>query len=99
MKKILGSDKKLRAILEKSSKKAFILKSLLRNSNLFSLVRWRAALKLMSLNSKGSKASLSARCQVSYNKKRFNNRTYLSRYELLKEIRSGSISGLKKAVW
>ncbi len=99
MKKLIEKDKKLRDQLKKNEKQHYILKSILKNSNFFVLIRWNAYLKLKSLTKKNSSTALSYRCLASINKKRFNKLTTFSRHIFLKLIRSGSIYGFQKSSW
>lgn len=99
MKKFLLRDKLLRVSLKKNNKKYFILKSVLKNFNLFLLLRQKAYLKLKQLTFSFSKVSIVDRCLHSYNKKRFNKYTFFSRLVLLKLIKDGKISGFYKASW
>lgn len=99
MKKLLAKDRKLRLKLTKLEKQHLILKSIFKNLNFFTLVRWNAFVKLHSLSSNGTKHSLSNRCLLSINKKRFSKVTYFSRHIFLKLIRSGQVTGLRKSSW
>lgn len=99
MKKFLLKDKLLRLNLIKQSKKYFILKSILKNYNLFFLLRQKAIIRLNILGNHFSKVSLINRCLYSFNKKRFNKFTFFSRLVLLKLIKNGKLSGFQKASW
>lgn len=99
MKKLIAKDKKLRANFQKIEKHYFILKSIFKNTNFFALVRWKAYLKLKLLTLGNSKIAMSPKCPISLNKKKYNKLTFFSRYIFLKLIRSGVISGMKKASW
>ena len=99
MKKLIEKDKKLRTRIQKTENQHFILKSIFRNNNFFVLVRWKAFNKLKSLGFKNSKVSLSPRCLMTVNRKKFNKLTFFSRHVFLKLVRSGVISGIKKASW
>ena len=99
MKKLIVKDKKLRLKLKAQEKQYFILKTIFQNTNLFSLVRWNAYVKLKLLTKNNSFVSISPRCVYTINKKRFNSVTPFSRYVLLKLIRSGKLSGFRKANW
>jgi len=99
MKKLLVKDKKLRANLNIQEKKYFILKSIFKNLNLFTLLRWNAFLTLKNISRIDSNVAVSNRCVYTINKKRFNNLSPFSRYVFLKLARSGSISGLRKSSW
>jgi ribosomal protein S14 len=99
MKKLLKRDKKLRKQIHVSEHQHFVLKSIVKNLNVFTLVRWNAFLKLKNLSEKSSKISTVNRCLLSVNKKRFNKLTGFSRHVFLKHIRSGNISGVRKSSW
>jgi ribosomal protein S14 len=99
MKKLLVKDKKLRYKLTNLEKQHLVLKSIFKNLNFFTLIRWNAFIKLHNLSASGNKNSLSNRCLHSINRKRFNKLTNFSRHTFLKLIRSGQITGLKKSSW
>jgi ribosomal protein S14 len=99
MKKLLERDKNLRLKIKKNEKQSYILKSIFKNFNFFTLVRWNAYLKLKNLTKTNSSVALSYRCLASINKKRFNKLTVFSRHIFLKLIRSGNISGFQKSSW
>lgn len=79
MKKLLEKDKKLRKLIRSTENQHFVLKSIFKNLNFFTLVRWNAFLKLKSLIKKNSKVSVINRCLEGINKKRFNKLTTFSR--------------------
>ena len=99
MKKLITKDKKLRLKLKAQEKQLFILKTIFQNSNLFTLIRWNAYLRLKTLGEISSEVSMSPRCLYTINRKRFNTLAPFSRYVLLKLIRSGTISGIRKSHW
>jgi len=99
MKKLIERDKKLRLEIKKTEKQHYILKSIFKNFNFFTLIRWNAYLKLKNLTKTNSSVALSYRCLASINKKRFNKLTVFSRHIFLKLIRSGNISGFQKSSW
>lgn len=99
MKKLIVKDKNLRLKLTKLEKQHLILKSIFKNLNFFTLIRWNAFMKLHNLSVNGNKNSLSNRCLHTINKKRLNKLTNFSRHVFLKFIRSGQISGFKKSSW
>jgi ribosomal protein S14 len=99
MKKLLERDKKRRQDLKKVENEYFVLKSIFKNLNFFALIRWNAFLKLKNLTKNNSRVSLSNRCLLTINKKRFNKLTQFSRYVLLKLIRSGHVHGAQKSSW
>jgi|GEM_PF-2490029 len=99
MKKLLTKDKDIRLKLKEQEKQYFILKTIFQNSNLFVLIRWKAYFQLKALGQLNSEISLSPRCVYTINKKRFNSLAPFSRYVLLKLIRNGKLSGLRKSSW
>jgi ribosomal protein S14 len=99
MKKLIEKDRRFRNNLLKTEISYLVLKSIFKNVNYPSLVRWNAFLKLENLASKGNKIMLSNRCLKTVNKKRFNKLTNFSRHIFLKQIRSGQIHGMKKSSW
>lgn len=99
MKKLLEKDKKLRKKLKTIDNQHFILKSIVKNFNFFTLVRWNAFLKLKQLSQQNSKISTTNRCLLSINKKRFNKLTGFSRQIFLRTVRAGEVSGVRKSSW
>lgn len=99
MKKLIIKDKKLRVRLKKQEKQYFILKTIFQNSNLFTLIRWNAYLRLKNLCETSSKVSTSPRCVYTINRKRFNSLAPFSRYLVLKLIRTGKVHGVRKSSW
>lgn len=99
MKKLLAKDKKIRNQLELMDKNHLILKSIFKNLNFSTLIRWKAFENLNTLSKNINKNVLSNRCLHSINKKRFSKLTNFSRHTFLKLIRNGRISGLKKTSW
>jgi ribosomal protein S14 len=99
MKKLLEKDKKLRLKILVYEHNNIILKSIFKNLNFFTLIRWNAFIKLNNSSVKNSKHAIINRCLYSINKKRFNKLTNFSRHIFLKLIRTGQINGLKKSSW
>ena len=99
MKKLLVRDKKRRSLFYKHERKKIILKTIFKNFNLFTLIRWNALIKLEQLGSISSTVSFSNRCIYTINKKRLNDTSLFSRHVLLKLIRSGKITGISKSSW
>lgn len=99
MKKLLEKDKKLRKHVHLLDQQHFVLKSIIKNFNIFALIRWNAFLKLKVLSEKNSKISTINRCLATINRKRFNKLTGFSRHVFLKLVRSGKISGIRKSSW
>jgi ribosomal protein S14 len=97
MKKLFIQDRILRQNFKNINKNYFLVKLILKNYNIFSLSRTNA---FVSLNkSKAYSVSISDRCIVSINKKKFNRFVLYSRIILLKKIYEGKIIGFKKSVW
>jgi ribosomal protein S14 len=99
MKKLLEKDKLLRFKNVASENRKMVLKSIFKNLNFFTLIRWNAFIKLQNLSSKSNKYAVVNRCVYSVNKKRFNKLTNFSRHIFLKLIRTGQIHGMKKSSW
>lgn len=100
MKKLFEKDKKYRLDAKKMDKQHFVLKAISKNSNLFTLIRWKALLKLKVLNFRyHSKTSIVNRCIYTINKKKFNKLTYFSRNVFLRQLRFGKINGYQKSTW
>jgi ribosomal protein S14 len=99
MKKLIEKDKKLRKQVIIKEHEHFILKSIFKNLNFFNLIRWNAHIKLKIETQNASKHSAVSRCLYTINKKKFNKLTGFSRHVFLKQIRSGSITGIKKSSW
>lgn len=99
MKKLLIKDKKLRKSVKFSDKQRFVMKSIFKNSNFSTLIRWKVFLKLKTLGETGSRISLSPKCLLTVNKKKYHKLTFFSRHIFLKLIRSGFISGVTKTSW
>jgi ribosomal protein S14 len=90
---------KLRKNILTLEKKCFILKSIWRNSNIFTLIRWNAFVQLKLILKTFSKVLLSNRCIQTSNRKRFNKLTKFSRHIFLKHMRFGKIFGIQKSNW
>lgn len=99
MKKLLLKDKRLRFSVKRVEKQRFVLKSILKNSKLFLLIRWNAFLKLITLINSISSIKFSSRCFYTVSRKKFNKLTVFSRYIFLKAIRFGKLYGIKKSSW
>jgi ribosomal protein S14 len=97
MKKLYIKDKNLRQNLKNINKKYFLLKIILKNYNIFSLSRIKAVIDLNKL--KIYNVSISDRCIVSFNKKKFNKFVLYSRIILLKKIYKNKVIGFKKSIW
>ena len=99
MKTLLEKDKIRRKTISATEKKLFVLKSIFKNINFFTLIRWNAYEKITQFSGNSRKNKLSNRCQKTISKKRVNKLTNFSRHVLLKLIRSGKISNVRKASW
>jgi ribosomal protein S14 len=99
MKKLLQKDKNLRLQIKNQEIEHLVLKSIYKNLNYFTLIRWNAFMKLANLSNNRSKSSLINRCVYSVNKKRFNKLTNFSRHIFLKLLRLGNINGVRKSSW
>lgn len=99
MKKLLSKDKNFRFILKAINKKYFVFKSIIKNKQLFILIRYKAYLKLKKLVKLYSTISILNRCIKSVNKKSFNKFTLFSRFIFLKLLKNGKIVGFQKSSW
>lgn len=99
MKKLIEKNKNLCKSLKTLDTTHFVLKSIVKNFNFFTLVRWNAFLKLKELSKNHSKVSITTKCLFSLNKKRFNKLTGFSRQIFLKTIRFGEVHGIRKSSW
>lgn len=100
MKKILLKDKKFRQLIKNCNKKYYLLKFIIKNKNIFSLIRYKAFFNLTNLNKHYcSVISVSNRCLITYNKKTFNKFSFYNRSIFLKKIQDGNIVGFKKSSW
>lgn len=99
MKKLFERDIKLRQNITSAENAYFVLKSIIKNSNFFNLLRWNAIKKLDTISNKSARVSLGGRCLLSTNRKRFSKLTGFSRHIFLKIARSGDIPGLRKSNW
>jgi ribosomal protein S14 len=99
MKKLFAKDKKNRKIVKQTELEQFILKQISTNSNFLKTIRWNALYKQSNLPKNSSKTSLSNRCVKTINKKTFHKFTNFSRTVYLKLVKSGYISGIRKASW
>lgn len=97
MKKLYLKDKHLRKNIHAINKKYFLLKLIILNSNLFLLLRYNACVLLKEVLKNHFIVSTSNRCVISYNKKRFNKFTLLSRSIFIKKIQLGEIVGYEKS--
>lgn len=97
MKNLIIKDKNLRKNLKNINNKFFLLKIILKNFNIFSLSRIKVAINLNKL--KFYNVSISDRCIVSFNKKKFNKNVMYSRIILLKKLYENKIIGFKKSIW
>ena len=94
-------DKKLRNLIMLNENKFLILKSIIKNLNLPFFLRWGAVVSLKNLNKKHfyNKTRLVNRCIITNKNSVVNKKFKLSRFELLRQIRSGNINGFKKDIW
>jgi ribosomal protein S14 len=100
MKKILEKDKKIRKEVKKYEKEKFIYKTISSNYNLPDLIRFNALNYLNQISSSlSSKTTISNRCVVTINKKKFNKLSNFSRIVTLKLAKKKQIHGLKKSSW
>lgn len=99
MKKFLKKDKKNRKLVLIKETTKFILKSIIKNMNFTSMLKWNANLKLNTFSKNSSKIYLVNKCIVTGDKSKINKKYKFSRIFFLKYIRSGNITGIKKSGW
>lgn len=99
MKKLYTKDKALRFFALKLIKKQFVLKALVKQQNVFNLLKKKVCCHLMACSKIFSQVKIVNRCILTYNKKRFNKFTFFSRFLYLKLIRLGKINGFTKSSW
>lgn len=98
MKKHIRKDQKIRACFKRQELDSIILKSIIQNENLSLTTKWNATLKLSSLSK--NKNRYVNRCILTTRKAKFHRFfNKFSRLTLLKQIRLGNVSGLKKSSW
>lgn len=96
MKKLNQKDKKRRDLVVKNENLKFILKSIIKNKNFYSTIKWNAILKLSNISKNSSKVKISNRCILTGRKKSIVKKLKFSRISFLKYGRLGQISGLRK---
>lgn len=100
MKKQFQKDKKLRKLFNQKELSAFLLKSIVRNSNLSVITKWNAILKLSDALNYFNKTRFVNRCVLTNGKAKYNQTFKIfSRFSFLKLARSGTINGLHKSAW
>lgn len=97
MKKLYRKDLNLRQNISLINKKYFLLKLIVLNKNVFLLLRYNAYKLMNSFIKNSFTVSISNRCIISFNKKRFNKNTYFSRSIFLKKIQHGKVVGYQKS--
>nr|YP_010377475.1 ribosomal protein S14 [Hemiaulus sinensis]QYB23211.1 ribosomal protein S14 [Hemiaulus sinensis] len=99
MKKQIIKDLKKRKLNLVNDNRFFILKSLIKNSNLKNPVRWSASLKASDLSKTNFKHKIVKRCVLTGRKSKIHNNYRFSRLMFLRLVRNGCVSGLKKSTW
>jgi len=99
MKRIFARDKKNRKIIKQFEFDHFVWKQILTNSNILKTTRWNSLHLFSNISKKSFKTTLLKRCIQTKNKKTFHKFSNFSRIIFLKLIRSGYISGMRKASW
>ena len=100
MKKHLISDKKKRKLMLKYENKRIILKSLIKNSNIFKTTKWNASLLLTDFcYTNISKTRVVNRCIFTGRKGKFRQSYRFSRLIFLNLARNGLINGIRKSTW
>jgi ribosomal protein S14 len=92
-------NKKNRQDIKKLEQNRFIFKTVLKNTNLLYLSRWKAFFNLKNFKKTSSKFNTTNRCAISRRKKRLNKLMNVSRLVFLNYARASEISGIQKAVW
>lgn len=92
-------NKKNRQAIKNLEQNRFICKTVLINTNLLYLLRWKAFLKLKNFKKNSSKITVTNRCIISRRKKRLNKLINISRLVFLNYARLSEISGVQKAIW
>lgn len=96
MKYLIEKDKKKRKIVYKYNSLKFIIKNISLNKNFNTTLRWNINFYLSNLPKNSSKTVISNRCIITGRKSSINKKFKLSRLSLLRQSRSGKISGLLK---
>lgn len=99
MKHLDVKNKKSRQLTKEFEKIKLILKTIIKNRNLFNLIRWKALNKIKILPKKSSKTLFTNRCILSRRKKRLNKVINVSRLVFLNFARMTEICDIQKAVW
>lgn len=99
MKKLVEKDKIARKMVQKFEKKTFVLKTLRNNKNLPVIARFNASNTLNQFEKKVSRTSITNRCTMTINKKKFGKWTHYSRIFFLKLAKTDKIYGLTKSSW
>ena len=100
MKKQFQKDKKLRKLFNQKELDNFLLKNIIRNSNLSLIIKWNAIIKLSNFCKYSNRTRFVNRCILTSGKAKYNQifKTF-SRLSFLKLARSGVINGLQKSSW
>lgn len=99
MKKKYLKEKRLCKQVFKNEDKRFALKSIIFNQHIPYPIRWNSITQLAILSKDGIKYRLVNKCFLSKQRKRFNKLFRISRLVFLRLARTGSIYGIKKAIW
>ena len=99
MKKLLRKDRTNRSAFRDIEMKNFILKSIVKNTDISSSVKLNATHVLISQNKKGSIVKKNNRCLLTARKSSVDSKLKLSRTVLFKSASRGLISGFKKLSW
>lgn len=99
MKKLVKKDNINRSLLKKVETKRFVFKNLIRNNNFLTELKSKAMFKLRKSSKKSSSIYFVNRCIITGRKNRLNQFYSFSRIVLLKFVRLGYLSGLKKSSW
>lgn len=99
MKYLKQKDKQNRIGFKNFEYKKLIVKTLITNTNLSKVVRWKFSKELIVLPKKFLLSSFNNRCVITGRKKRINKLYSFSRIMFLRLAREGKLNNLKKATW
>jgi ribosomal protein S14 len=99
MQKLYKKDSLIRVNKEKIDIKLFIEKNINKNTNFQKTLKWSIFNKIKTDSSKSSGTKLNNWCQQTFNKKIVNKISYYCRHKLLKIVRKGYVTGIRKSCW
>jgi ribosomal protein S14 len=99
MKSTIYKDKIKRKNFSLFELERFVLKSIIKNKNIFSSLIYYSILKLDSVFKYASKNKINNYCIYTFRKKSILSKFKMSRITFLNLSRFGYISGIKKSIW